>query len=140
LSTADLAAIEGDDWTGTLEYRDYQTNAPVTLRAEASFALTGADTLVFENRYPDEPQANATTPVKFDLEAQTFMGAPIRDLSRPDAETVRFSTLQRGDSGETDAVQRDTYTLSPDRVVILRTVGESEAETDQFRNRFTFAR
>lgn len=139
--TADmLTVIEGDDWTGSLTYLNYQEPfEDVTIPANVEITLIERG-VELAYKYPNEPHANSRTRAKISAEGTKFMGAPIvsNDISADGSRAVitRYPCQDMGRSASCEM----TYSLSADRLMIQKMV-TYDGETNAFqRNAYMFER
>lgn len=143
-----LAAIEGE-WSGTLQYRDYQPpHAQVTLPARVFVVALGPDALGLHYIFGDGPGkvVHSYEQWSFDLAARTlswFSGKPghpsraralASDRSEDATRTFVFDCQGQGETGKRYTLQLGARAW---------TFQEEEARTDgtwQRRNRYDFTR
>ena len=141
-------------WTGTLFYRDYQTNKVTSLPVK-TVITAGIDgvTLIRASTYDDGPRVGAvliTSAALYDLKAGTVTSVSLRRGRPVTVETERVTVVAYTDAthwsvrfeadGEDDdkpAKLRTTQTRDGDRVVSVKEVLPASAVAAgwQFRNR-----
>ncbi|MCC3159313.1 DoxX family protein [Hymenobacter sp. 15J16-1T3B] len=132
---ADFRPLVGYDWLGTLTYRDYQSQRPVTLRTRLNGMQAGPQELVLDYQY-QEPEGGMVKGferlrLRPDGRGVEWDGLPMRLELRqllPDS-TVQLVLLGEGQDDNRPAAIRRTVLLAPRQCSIrkdVRFAGQAE--------------
>lgn len=138
LSRAELLQVLGDDWVGTLTYRDYSDpDRHATLRVEVGVAATDAG-VVLKLHYPDEPHADGDEALALSADGRTLAGTSIV-ARRTDGETIEVVTRGPGEDDGRQATIEHVYRLAP-RALQVRKMVQLDGEAPFCRNEFRLVR
>lgn len=154
ISAPDLDRLTGAAWTGTLTYRDYQTNKETTIDSTLEvirlpglaqvgndFADAGvAPSWEFRFGYPREPKANSTNIVQLSHDGRRFDDELVIERSESPENTFRFTTQSRGSDNDKPATFRHLYTLTHNTFTITKLVKPDDAEAFFERNTYRWNR
>ena len=139
VSPSEFSVLLGDDWQGSLTYRDYtsnqETEIPVTLLVEQ----VGDREFRFSYSYPEEPKANNKTKVVVGKNHMSINKARI--ISRQDLpnQVLKFATKIPGKDNKKKATIYTEYLLSVKNFTITKKV-QYEGEDPFIRNTYSFSR
>lgn len=154
ISASDLDRLTGAPWTGTLTYRDYQTNKETTIESTLEviklpgLAQVGndfADAGVvprweFRFGYPREPKANSTNIVQLSHDGRRFDNELVIKRSESPENTLRFITQSRGSDNDKPATFRHLYALTDNSFTITKLVKPDDAVDFFERNAYRWKR
>lgn len=139
VTAADLMSVVGDDWTGTLTYRDYSPpHGDVTLQVEARVRAV-PEGLVISLHYPREPQADGVSELLLTESGRVFDGEPVTSRERT-GDTLQIVTEAACQDDERPATCRHIYTFAPKQLGWRKLVRFAEAGEDIRRNDYNFTR
>lgn len=134
-------------WTGTLTYRDYTSNQPVSIPTNLHVAVAGAPevgkpertggparVVSFMRRYPDEPNANKVQTVELSRNGRRFGSEVVTARLEPAPGVVILETRERGSDNDRPALLRYTYTITPDMFVASKDVWNAKDKFFENRN------
>ncbi len=135
----DLLVAVGDDWRGTLTYRDYSPpHGDVTLQVEARVKAV-ADGLSISLHYPCEPGADGISELLLTESGRVFDGEAVISRVRS-GDTLEIVTEAACEDDDRPATCRHVYTLAPKQLgwrKLVQFAGDGEAVR---RNEYTFSR
>ncbi|MEZ5953861.1 MAG: hypothetical protein R3C13_06080 [Hyphomonas sp.] len=139
VTTADLERIAGDDWAGTLTYRDYSPPfGDVTLSVEAKLAPVPGG-LSLSLHYPKEPSADGSSEILITDEGRTLDGATVTARTET-ADLLVIVTEEACQDDDRPATCKHVYTFSPDWMNWTKLVTFDEGGETIRRNAYTFSR
>lgn len=139
VEAADLQVAVGDDWTGTLTYRDYSPpHGDVTLQVEAKVkAVAGGLSVALH--YPREPEADGISELLLTEGGRIFDGAPVISAERT-GDTLQVITEAACEDDDRPATCRHVYSFAPKQLgwrKLVQFAGDGEAVR---RNAYTLTR
>lgn len=139
VSAADLLRMVGDDWKGTLTYRDYSPPfGRVTLQVEAKIKATpaGVETSL---HYPREPNADGSSELLVSADGAMLDGERVV-LRREEGDRLILATEDACEDDGKPATCRHEYSLAPRDISWrkLVTFGGDTAPVE--RNTYQFTR
>ncbi len=120
----ELKVLAGD-WQGTLSYKDYTSNKPVSLPVQVNVSENMDDRfLVLSYTYPQEPKANSVDTIFLSANGLRINDRPIVALRQLDSTMTLIVCERRGKDGNDNkpAVIRMSYTIGPEVFVIRKEV------------------
>lgn len=139
VEAADLLAAVGDNWTGTLTYRDYSPpHGDVTLQVEAKVTAV-AGGLSIALHYPREPAADGISELLLTEGGRVFDGEPVISAERT-GDTLQVITEAACEDDDRPATCRHVYSFAPKQLgwrKLVQFAGDGEAVR---RNEYTFSR
>ena len=139
LVSSDLSGLGGQDYTGTLTYRDYGSGEQVTLDVLANVTVK-LDCLTVALQYPDEPEANSDSEICISEDGRKLDGAPIISLQRLGPDFVALQTEAPGEDDNRPALIRQSYILSTKAITTGKEVSFDEGESWIERNELDIER
>lgn len=116
---SDIECLVGKNWVGSLEYLDYQSAKPVTLKCNLKVTRDKASprTWKFALGYGDEPKANRENLVVLSQDGKSFYGDTVSSRSYKAGQhnkfTIRITTESQGTDNNKKATLRHLYTITP---------------------------
>lgn len=139
VEAADLLVAVGDDWTGTLTYRDYSPpHGDVTLQVEAKVTAV-AGGLSIALHYPREPSADGISELLLTEGGRVFDGEAVISAERT-GEILQVITETACEDDDRAATCRHVYSFAPKQLgwrKLVKFVGDGEAVR---RNEYRFSR
>jgi hypothetical protein len=138
VSAADLQRMVGDDWKGTLAYRDYSPPfGRVTLEVEAKIraTATGIETSL---HYPREPKADGTSELGVSADGTMLDGERVV-FRREDGDRLIIAAEAACEDDGKPATCRHEYTLAPREISWRKLVTFGDG-TPVERNVYRFTR
>ena len=140
LAPGDLDVLTGDDWTGTLTYRDYQSDRMVEIPAELSVSKDARTGFTLSFRYPEEPHMNGRSKVSVSNDGQSLNGATIIERTESNDTELSIVTMSEGEDNNLPATIRQTYVIGAWAFRIKKEVRVEGSAEFSFRNEFDFSR
>lgn len=139
VEAGDLLVAVGDDWTGTLTYRDYSPpHGDVTLQVEAKVkAVAGGLSIALH--YPREPGADGISDLLLTDGGRVFDGEPVISAERA-GDTLQIVTEAACEDDNRPATCRHIYSIAPKQLgwrKLVQFAGDGEAVR---RNDYSFTR
>lgn len=139
VSAADLQRMVGDDWTGTLTYRDYSPPfGRVTLQVAAKIKATpaGVETSL---HYPREPNADGASELAVSADGAMLDGERVV-LRRVEGDRLILATEAACEDDGKRATCRHEYALAPREINWRKLVTFSGDGAPVERNAYRFTR
>ncbi len=122
---ADMDALTGAHWKGTLTYLDYTTGKLITIKSSLLVSRRpgeGAPAWDVRIGYTDEPQKDGGESVTLPRDGAEFFGAAVVERSAMSTGGTRIVTETRGEDDGKPALVRKVYTITPRRCVVKKLV------------------
>lgn len=122
---ADMDALTGPAWKGTLTYLDYTSEKTTTIASTLVVVrrpASGAASWDVRIGYTDEPEKDGGETVTMSRGRDEFLGARIVERARLEGGTLRITTEARGEDDRRPALIRKIHTLGPTRYVLRKMV------------------
>lgn len=136
----DLKSIVGT-WEGSITYLDYQTNKPFSMAANLIVEMgRNENTLVLNNLYPNEPNANNSEKIKMSKNG-TMLNSHLVTL-REEIENgqTQIQTEHKGKDDNKKALIRFTYHIGKNIFLIRKEVQFSQGGPWIKRSEFSYHR
>lgn len=135
----DFRLIEGETWSGDLNYLDYQSGKRTSIPVRAQFEVSDETSLLYAIQYPGEEQHNNKTSMKLSDNGKTFDGKPVVSRTAT-GSTITIITESRGRDDNQDADIQIVYEISSDLFRMKKNVRLDGGEAYFNRNVYTFKR
>lgn len=139
ISEKDFAPIIGEDWTGSLSYKDYSSEKQVSIPVNASVEKITSRTIVYRLEYPKEPDYNSVQRLRISRDGTRIDGVPIVKLERVDGR-LEITTRQRSSDNNIPANIEIVYQIGRNQFDIVQRVIPDDGGASFTRNRYSFKR
>lgn len=140
ISLEEFESIEGQ-WTGSLTYLDYQTQAPFSMPAELVVEKGKKQgQLLLQYIYPNEPKANSKGKLTQSKDGTSINGNKIVSRRVLENQDLEIQSQYTGKDDNKKALIRTTYVFGATQLIIRKEVQFSDAEAWIKRNEYQFNR
>jgi hypothetical protein len=140
VAISDFEIVEGDEWSGTLTYLDYDTDKRVTIPTRLTVEISSPSTLRYSVSYPEEPWEDTKAKLKVKRSGRTLDGHPVTFREeRPDGG-IEIRTEYRGKDNNAPATIRITYVLGAKTFTMSKDVQPDGDTAFVNRNVYAFTR
>ena len=138
ITSEDLKLAIGN-WEGSITYLDYQSNTPFTMPANLLVEEgNNANTLVFNNSYPNEPKANNSDKIKIAKNGLLLNKHAVTSKAALENGGIQIQTEHEAKDDGKKAHIRYTYSIESNVFVIRKEVQFEELadwiKRSEFRN------
>lgn len=136
----DFLKLTGDNWKGTLTYRDYGNDKIITIKSGLKVERAAENIFLFHTSYPDEPEMNSVDSVHLNKNGSMLDDeSVIRRTMKGD--TVIIVTEKTSSQDDSTLIHfRYTYKIHPHYFLITKVEKTQENEDYKERNRYLYKR
>ena len=136
----DIEIILGD-WTGSLTYIDYSSNAPYTMPADVTVKQgKNKNKLTLNFKYPNEPNANSKGQIIVSKKGDKINKEIVVLKRKLSNEQLEIITEYNGKDNKKKALIRNKYILGNKQFVIRKEVKYENSNEWKMRNEYSFER
>lgn len=136
----DFEVLEGDDWSGSLTYLNYNSEERSTIPVKLQVREVKGRTMNYAIQYPGEEEYNSKEQIVLSRDGRRIDGFEVvARIESPDGALL-ITTLGKGEDDERPADLQFVYTLSADRLSIRKDVRFEGDEAFFNRNEYAFER
>jgi hypothetical protein len=137
---ADLATLEGKEWSGSLSYLDYSKGTREAIAVSLKFEPVAETSIAFAIKYPGEAQYNSRENYKWSEDGCRLNDAEIVSRTILPGGAVEIVTESEGIDDRRMAHIRTTYAISSEQFLVRKDVKFSEDDTFFNRNEYALSR
>jgi len=139
VSERDFSPIIGEQWAGSLNYKDYSSEKQVSIPVNTSVEKITSRTIVYRLEYPNEPQYNSVERLRISGDGTRIEGIPIVRRERVDGR-LEITTRQRSSDNKVPANIEITYKIGRNQFEIQQRVIPDDGGEAFIRNQYIFKR